>query len=144
MSKFIMTCIVSLITESSLHIKDGHIDLITILNIVWSCRPEVLRRHAIEMETYQRLSFFLLLVPMVRLEGELGTLLWVYMAELALFGVIFFFGMALFFFLCCCWFALLSAVCCSLDPEGYVITKGSSWFDPVPDPLKKGDMHTKL
>ena len=85
-----MTCIVSLITESSLHIKDGHIDLITILNIVWSCRPEVLRRHAIEMETHQRLSFFLLLVPMVRLEGELGTLLWVYMAGLALFGVNFF------------------------------------------------------
>jgi len=46
-----------------------------------------------------RSSFFLLLVPMAGLEGELGTLLRVDMAGLALLGVIFL--MALFF-LCCC------------------------------------------
>ena len=86
-----MTCIVSLITESSLHTKDGHIDLIASLNIVWS-----LQKHATEMQTHYRSNFFLLLVPMARLEGELGTLLRVDMAGLALFRVSFF-GMALFF-----------------------------------------------
>ena len=41
------------------------------------------------MQTHQRSSFFLLLVPMAGLEGELGTLLRVAMAGLDLFGVIF-------------------------------------------------------
>jgi len=72
-----MTCIVSLITESSLHTKDGHIDLIASLNIVWS-----LQKHATEMQTHYRSSFFLLLVPMARLEGELGALLRVDMVGL--------------------------------------------------------------
>jgi len=80
-----MTCIVSLITESSLHTKDGHIDLIASLNIVWS-----LQKHATEMQTHYRSSFFLLLVPMAGLEGELGALLRVDMAGLPLFGVNFF------------------------------------------------------
>ena len=101
-----MTCIVSLITESSLHTKDGHIDLIASLNIVWS-----LQKHATEIQTHYTSSFFLLLVAMAGLEGELGTLLRVDMAGLPLFGVNFF-AMALFF-LCCTTF-----VCCSLDPEG--------------------------
>jgi hypothetical protein len=82
-------------TESSLHIKDGHIDLTASLNVAWS-----LQKHAIEMQTHYRSSFSLLLVPMARLEGELGTLLQVDMAGLPLSGVSFF-EMTLFF-LCKC------------------------------------------
>ena len=41
------------------------------------------------MQTHSRSSFFLLLVPMAGLEGEVGALLRVDMAGLALFGVIF-------------------------------------------------------
>jgi len=99
-----MTCIVSLITESSLHTKDGHIDLIASLNIVWS-----LQKHATEMQTHYRSSFFLLLVPMAGLEGELGALLRVDMAELPLFGVNFF-EMALFFFVLVLTCTLVSCV----------------------------------
>ena len=65
---------VSLITKYNLKIKNGHINIITNLNIVWSYRPQVLQKqYAIEMQTHQRSSFFLLLVPMAGLEGELGT-----------------------------------------------------------------------
>ena len=44
------------------------------------------------MQTHQRSSFFLILVPMAGLEGELGILLRVAMAGLDLFGVNFFNG----------------------------------------------------
>jgi hypothetical protein len=49
-----------------------------------------------DAQTHYRSSFFLLLVPMAGLEGELGTLLRVDMAGLPLFGVNFF-EIALFF-----------------------------------------------
>ena len=47
-----------------------------------------------------KIKFFLISSSMAKIEGELGTLLRVDMAGLALFGVSFF-GMALFF-LCYC------------------------------------------
>jgi hypothetical protein len=89
-----------------LHIKDCHIDLITSLNIVWSCRPQVLQKHVIRMQTHQRSSVFLLLISMAGLEGELGTLLRVDMAGLVLFGVSF--GICLLVMLLTC--ALVSHV----------------------------------
>jgi len=54
------------------------------------------------MQTHQRSSFFLLLVPMAGLEGELGTLLRVAMAGLDLFGVNFFNGPFLLVLLLTC------------------------------------------
>lgn len=52
------------------------------LNIIWSYIPQILQKHFIHMQTLERLSFFSLLVPIVGLDGELGTVLRVSVAGL--------------------------------------------------------------
>jgi hypothetical protein len=88
----------------------GHADLkyYKMTSIVWSFKPQVLQKHVIHMQTDQRSSLFLLLVPMAELEGEPVTLLRVDMAGLALVGDSFFNGHLLLVWLLTC--AILSHV----------------------------------